>query len=331
LVRESVGRVLAGGAAGCYARATVRVIVLPAIAAGLAIILAGCQSRETAGSVSGTIEVDEVRVASRYGGRVESIHASEGEGLVSGQTLVVLTATELGAKRDQLAAQLAEAEAGPRPEELAAAKAEWEALTAQQLLAHAERQRAAELFADKTISATEYDRTVTSAQALERTGAAAKARYDLLRAGTRPERLAFIRAQLTELDAHLAEMKIVAPTNCVLEVLNVKVGDVLAPNQPVATLLLTNHLWARVFVPARWLGFIQPGDAVTVRVDSFPGEDFSGVVEQVQRSAEFTPRNVQTVDERVKQVFGVKVKLTDATGRLRAGMAADVFFPQVTP
>jgi HlyD family secretion protein len=329
LVRESVGRVLAGGAAGCYARATVRVIVLPAIAAGLAIILAGCQSRETAGSVSGTIEVDEVRVASRYGGRVESIHASEGEGLVSGQTLVVLTATELGAKRDQLAAQLAEAEAGPRPEELAAAKAEWEALTAQQLLAHAERQRAAELFADKTISATEYDRTVASAQALERTGAAAKARYDLLLAGTRPERLAFIRAQLTELDAHLAEMKIVAPTNCVLEVLNVKVGDVLAPNQPVATLLLTNHLWARVFVPARWLGFIQPGDAVTVRVDSFPGEDFSGAVEQVQRSAEFTPRNVQTVDERVKQVFGVKVKLMDATGRLRAGMAADVFFPQV--
>jgi HlyD family secretion protein len=323
--------VLAGGAAGCYARATVRVIVLPAIAAGLAIILAGCQSRETAGSVSGTIEVDEVRVASRYGGRVESIHASEGEGLVSGQTLVVLTATELGAKRDQLAAQLAEAEAGPRPEELAAAKAEWEALTAQQLLAYAERQRAAELFAEKTISRTEYDRAVAHAQALERTGAAAKARYDLLLAGTRPERLAFIRAQLTELDAHLAEMKIAAPTNCVMEVLNVKVGDVLAPNQPVATLLLTNHLWARVFVPARWLGFIQPGDAVTVRVDSFLGEDFSGVVEQVQRSAEFTPRNVQTVDERVKQVFGVKVKLTDASGRLRAGMAADVFFPRVTP
>jgi HlyD family secretion protein len=303
--------------------------IIAVIAAGLATILAGCQARETVASVSGTIEVDEVRVASRYGGRVESIHASEGEGLVSGQTLVVLTANELSAKRDQLAAHLAEAEAGSRPEELAAAKAEWEALTAQQLLAHSERQRAAELFAEKTISRTEYDRAVAHAQALERTGAAAKARYDLLLAGTRSERLVLLRAQLAELDAHRAEMKIVAPTNCVLEVLSVKVGDVLAPNQPVATLLLTNHLWARVFVPARWLGFIQPGDAVTLRVDSFPGEDFSGVVEQVQRSAEFTPRNVQTVDERVKQVFGVKVKLTDATGRLRAGMAADVSFPRV--
>lgn len=306
-----------------------RTVASFAAALVVSLILAGCQSRETSASVSGTIEVDEVRVASRYGGRVESIHASEGAGLTSGQIIAVLTAAELEAKREQLAAQLAEAEAGPRLEEIAAAKAEWEALTAQQLLAHAERQRAAELIAEKTISATEYDRTVASAQALERTGAAAKARYDLLLAGTRLERLALLRAQLAELDAHRAEMKISAPTNCVLEVLSVKVGDVLAPNQPVATLLLTNHLWARVFVPARWLGFIQPGDAVTVRTDSFPGEDFSGIVEQVQRSAEFTPRNVQTVDERVKQVFGVKVKLTDTTGRLRAGMAADVFFPRV--
>jgi membrane fusion protein YbhG len=124
-------------------------------------------------------------------------------------------------------------------------------------------------------------------------------------------------------------MQIHAPTNCVLEVLSVKVGDVLAPDQPVATLLLTNHLWVRVFVPEPWLGYIRPGDSVKVRVDAFPGKDFDGVVEQVAREAEFTPRNVQTVGERVKQVFGVKVRLDPAKGQLRAGMAADVFFPNV--
>jgi HlyD family secretion protein len=115
----------------------------------------------------------------------------------------------------------------------------------------------------------------------------------------------------------------------VLEVLSVKVGDVLAPNQAVATLLLTNHLWVRVFVPEPWLGHIQVGDTAKVRVDSFPGKDFAGVVEQIQRSAEFTPRNVQTVGERVKQVFGVKVRLDQREGHLRAGMATDVFFPNV--
>ena len=134
---------------------------------------------------------------------------------------------------------------------------------------------------------------------------------------------------VAELDTQLGEMKIFSPTNCVLEVLSVKVGDVVAPNQQVATLLLTNHIWVRVFVTEPWLGHIKLGDVVKVRVDSFAAKDFSGTVEQIARSAEFTPRNVQTVGERVKQVFGVKVKLDNAEDQLRAGMAADVVFPNV--
>lgn len=300
-------------------------------AAALAFTLAffGCQPGPPANSVSGTIEVDETRVASRYGGRVEKVFAQEGEGLTGGQLIAEISAAELQPRREQLAALLAEAEAGPRKEEIAAAKADWEALSAQQLLANSERQRAAELIAEKTISATEYDRAVTTAQAAQQNVAAAKARYDLLLAGTRPERLAQIRAQLAELDAHLAELKIAAPTNCVLEVLSVKAGDVLAPNEAIATLLLTNHIWVRVFVPEPWLGHLKLGDAVKVRVDAFPGKDFAGVIEQIAREAEFTPRNVQTIGERVKQVFGVKVKLDNPEGQLRAGMAADVVFPNV--
>ncbi len=290
---------------------------------------AGCKPSHNSNSVSGTIEVDETRVASRYGGRVEQIFAAEGDVLTNGQLVVAMSAAELEPQREQLAAQLAEAVAGPRPQEIAAAKAEWEAQTAQETLASAERQRALDLFAAKTISVTERDRAVTAAQSAQQNVAAAKARYDLLLAGTRPERIALLRAQLGELDTRRAELKIAAPANCVLEVLSVKVGDVLAPNQSVATLLLTNHLWVRVFVPEPWLGHIKLGESVSVRVDAFPGKDFPGVVEQVAREAEFTPRNVQTVGERVKQVFGVKVKLDPAEGQLRAGMAADVVFPNV--
>jgi len=301
------------------------------IGAGITLILAvgGCQPGQNPNSVSGTIETDEVRVASRYGGRVEKTSAQEGDALTGGQVIVVLEAAELHARRDRAAALLAEAEAGPRPEEIAATKADWEAQVAQADFAEADAQRAQELFAQKTLSATERDQAVMRSAALAKSVAAAKSRYDLLVAGTRPERITQARAQLAELDAQLQEMKISAPTNCVLEVLSVKGGDVLAPNQPVATLLLTNHLWARVFVPEPWLGRIQLGDAVTARVDSFPGKDFVGAVEQIQRSAEFTPRNVQTVGERVKQVFGVKVRLDNAEGQLRAGMAVDVVFPNV--
>jgi HlyD family secretion protein len=298
-------------------------------AVALATAISGCDTKQDSTSVSGTIETDEARVASRYGGRVAKLGAQEGSPLITGQLIVEVEAAELHAKRDQVAAQLAEAEAGPRKEEIAAAKAEWEAQAAQLVLARIEHKRADELFAAKTISETERDRAATSEQALEKTVAAARSRYDLLLAGTRPERITLARAQLAELDTQLGEMKIFAPTNCVLEVLGVKVGDVVAPNQQVATLLLTNHLWVRVFVPDPWLGHIKLGDAVQVRVDSFAGKDFPGTVEQIARSAEFTPRNVQTVGERVKQVFGVKVRLDNAEGQLRAGMAADVLFPRV--
>jgi HlyD family secretion protein len=130
------------------------------------------------------------------------------------------------------------------------------------------------------------------------------------------------------LDTQLGEMKISAPSDSTLEVLSVKVGDVLAPNQQVATLLLP-HIWVRVFVPEPWLGRIKLGDSVKVRVDAYPGKDFSGVVEQIAREAEFTPRNVQTTEERIKQVFGIKVRLDISSNELRAGMSADVRFPNV--
>ena len=297
----------------------------------LALLAGGCAADDSsrAGSVSGTIETDEVRAASRYGGRVEKILAAEGDSLKPGQAIVELDAAELRAKRDQAAAALAELEAGPRKDEMDAAKHDWEALVAEADQARVDAKRADELFAQKTISDTEHDQALTRARTLDKNVAAARSRYDLLLAGTRAEHLAQARAQLAELDAQLREMNIAAPSDCVLETLSVKVGDVLAPNQAVATLLLTNHLWVRVYVPEPWLGRIQLGQKVAVHVDSDPGHDFSGVVEQIARAAEFTPRNVQTVGERIKQVFGIKVRLDNPEGKLRAGMAADVNFPKV--
>ncbi|HXU75258.1 MAG TPA: efflux RND transporter periplasmic adaptor subunit [Methylomirabilota bacterium] len=295
----------------------------------LAVLAGGCSPASNPGSVSGTIETDEVRVASRYGGRVEKTLAREGDTLKSGQVLVEVEASELRARRDLAAAQLAELEAGPRKEEIDAAKHDWEAIAAELEQARVDTRRAEELFAQKTISQTEREQAATRARMLEKNVAATRSRYDLLLAGSRPERIAQARAQLADIDAQLGEMKITAPSDSVLEVLSVKVGDVLAPNREVATLLLPQHTWVRVYVPEPWLGHLQLAQAVKVRVDSDPGRDFSGTIEQIARDAEFTPRNVQTVGERMKQVFGIKIRLDNNEGKLRAGMAADVTFPGV--
>jgi HlyD family secretion protein len=294
------------------------------------ICLAGCSKwngRDNQGAVSGTIETDESHLASRYGGRVEAILAREGDILKPGQVLIRLEASELEARYAQARATLNELKAGPRKEEIQAAKNDWEAAVADFEFAKIEAKRLSDSFEHRTVSASERDRAVSRSESLAKTAAAAKSRYDLLLAGTRPERIQLAEAQLKEIETQLHEMEIVAPTNSVLEVLQVKAGDVPGPNQPVATLLLMNHLWVRVFVPEPWLGLLKLGEKVRVRVDSFPDKAFTGEVEQIARSAEFTPRNVQTVGERVKQVFGVKIRLPTDTGELRAGMSADVTFP----
>lgn len=303
----------------------------PFIFAGLAALFCFCSCKPAAKSplVSGTIETDEVRVASRYGGRVERVVPQEGQALKKGDLIVELAAAELKARHDQVAAQLAEWEAGPRKEELEEARHSWDALQAQLEQARSDAQRANQLFRENTISPAEHDRALSEAATLEKNAAAAKSRYDLLLAGTRPEKLAQARAQLAEIDVQLSEMKVVAPSDCVVEVLSVKPGDVVAANRELATLLLPQHLWVRVYVPEPWLGNIQLGEKVALRVDSDPNREFSGVVEQIAREAEFTPRNVQTVGERVKQVFGIKIRLDNTEGRMRAGMAADVRFPNI--
>jgi RND family efflux transporter MFP subunit len=269
----------------------------------LTILAAGCQHRS--GTVSGTIEVDEVHVGPRSGGRVEKIFAQEGDKLSAGQLIVQLEAYEMRARRDLAAAQI---DTAMRDEESQEALLEF-------LRDDAKRQQ--DLLKRKVISPTDAQKASSSATSQEKVMEAAKMR------------VVQARAQLADIDAQLAEMQVKAPTDATLEVLSVKVGDVLAANREVATLLLPQHLWVRVYVPEPWLGLIKVGDLVQVRVDSFPGVDFPGTVEQVSRQAEFTPRNVQTVEDRIRQVFGVKIRLPSDDDRLRAGMAADAFFPNV--
>jgi HlyD family secretion protein len=274
------------------------------LALGLSIFLSSCGNRKNA--VSGTIEVDEVHVGPRMSGRVQKIFAQEGDKLKAGQPIVELDAAELKARGDLAVAQI----------DSATHDAESQVALLEFMRDEAKRQQ--ELLKRKVVSPTDAQKAASSATAQEKIVAAAQTR--VIQA----------RAQLGDIDAQLAEMQVKAPTDSTLEVLLVKVGDVLPANREVATLLLPQHLWVRVYVPEPWLGLIKIGDQVRVRVDSFPGKDFPGVVEQVNRQAEFTPRNVQTVEDRIRQVFGVKIRLPNNDDRLRAGMAADAYFPNVS-
>lgn len=293
--------------------------------------------------VSGTIEADQALVGSKVGGRVTAIHAQEGNSLKKDQLIVEFDPAETQARRDaQVAAVrnaeavLAELEHGPRPPEIEEALKNWQSLKADAELARKNLVRTKELFESKVATAEDLDRDTLRLDALKAQAAAAEERHRLLVEGTRPEKIAQARADLEQLKARLdeaetflREIRVVAPCNATLETLHVKVGDIVAPNRPVATLLLASPLWVRVYVREDWLGYIAVGDGVDVRVDSFPNQTFKGIVVQVTRKAEFTPRNVQTTEERARQLFAVKIEIPPTDLRLRAGMTAEATFPRV--
>ena len=368
------------------------VVVLAALAAGLGFFWPFGRKAEVL-HLFGTVEIQEVRLGSKVGGRVAEVRINEGDHVVAGQVLLVLEVPELEAQRDQIEAKVQEAEAqlekaehGPREEEKDAARAameaakagldrlvagfreeekrqaknDLEAADADLRLGREEFTRIERLYRQNAATQSEYD---TARATLDRSlgrAAAARARYDLMKAGNRVEdveegkaklkqaeanlrllkagtryeeiaearaHVADLRGKLKEIEANLKEAVVRAPEAAVVEVLAVRKGDLVTPNVPIIRVLRSADLWVKVFVPETDLGKIRLNQTVEVTVDSYPGRRLTGKVIQIASESEFTPRNVQSIDERRHQVFGVKVRVDDPEGIFKSGMAAEVFVP----
>jgi len=267
---------------------------------------------------------------------------------------------EAKAAYDRLAARLAELVAGPRQQEIDAAEAQVRLADAQLQLAQRRFDRAEQVVSRGALSQEEFDEAATELRVARETLAVRQQELELLRAGTRPEQIEQAKAQLEEarqawslrqhgfrseeiaqakaaveaaqavvsaIDRQLAELNVVAPLDAVVEAVDLRPGDLIAPNAPVLSLMDTSRLWVRAYVPENHLDLTidQP---LWVTVDSCSGERFRGHVSFVARQAEFTPSNVQTPEERSKQVFRIRVTLDEGQDRLRPGMSADVWLEE---
>jgi multidrug resistance efflux pump len=161
-----------------------------------------------------------------------------------------------------------------------------------------------------------------------------RANYDLLLAGTRQEeideakaRVSDLAAKIDEIDVRRNERTVIAPERAVVETLMVRPGDIAAPNQAVALVLRADDLWVKAYISEIDLGKIRLGEPVMVTSDAYPGKRFEGTITYIASASEFTPRNVQTIDERRHQVFGFKVRVKNPGGVFKSGMAADVWLP----
>lgn len=261
----------------------------------------------------------------------------------------------------QSRAEVSQLVAGPRQQEIDQGRADWLAAKAQAENAQKFLQRMKDLVGRNLIARQEFDDAQSKAEESEQRMQAARERYDLLLAGTRKEEVERARQRLAEAEAKLRQLKsgfrkeevaqaksevegararvelirtqldetvIKAPVDAVVDVLDLEPGDLVGAGKPMATLLRVDSLWVRAYLPEAKLGFVKTGAKVRVRVDSFPNRDFAGIVRRVSRQAEFTPRNVQTWEERVLQVFQTEVVIDDPDHVLRPGMNADVTIPK---
>ena len=133
-------------------------------------------------------------------------------------------------------------------------------------------------------------------------------------------------ANLALLDTQLSELIVPAPMDGIILTRNVEPGEFVQPGAVAFAMADLNNITITVYVPEDRYGQLKLGQQATVTVDSFPGETFNAEVIHIADQAEFTPRNVQTVEGRSSTVYAIKLKVTDSEGKLKIGMPADVVF-----
>lgn len=288
---------------------------------------------------SGTVEATEAQLGFTAAGRIEAIHVHEGDRLQTGTELARLDRTELEAKRAQAVAQLAavraqlsELERGSRPEEVAQGQAAVNARRETLLDAERDLDRTRRLFEGGAVPRENLDKAAMSVEIARSQLKQAEEQLRLLEQGPRRERIDAQRAQVAQaqaaiqaIDATLANTVILGLFDATVTVRHREPGEIVAPGAAVLTLMNASDRWVRIYVPEDRIGAVRMGMPAAITSDTYPDKTYPGEVVFIASQAEFTPKSVQTTEERVRLVYAVKVRITtDPDLELKPGMPADV-------
>jgi HlyD family secretion protein len=266
------------------------------VATGLAVYFVPrlLDNRDNGMLASGTVEATEAQLGFQAAGRIESIGVQEGDKVKQGQVLAQLDTRETEARLAQARAQIA----------------------ATELRLHdAQRDlgRSRELLAGGAIGQEAYDKAQLAFKVAQSDNAQA-------------------RANAQAIEAMLANMVIHAGFDGVVTVRHREPGEIVAPGVSVLTVMNPDDRWVRIYIPEYRIGAVHRGQKAAIQTDTYRDKRYGGEVTYIASEAEFTPKNVQTTEERVKLVYAVKVRVTDDPGfELKPGMPADVTLETATP
>jgi HlyD family secretion protein len=331
-------------------------ILIGAALLGVTVLGIACNgnAQEGATRVSGHVEATEVQVSAEVGGRIVELRVDEGDRVKRGDVIAMLDTrdTELQleharAERQGADAQLRLLQAGSRVEDVRQAQAQVEAAETDVAAARAELTAAAtDLSRFESLlranAGSQKQRDDAKARAdvgrervrgAEERVRAARETLARLRTGARPQeidaaraRVAAVDAQIAALEENLKDAHVTAPADGIVTSKLVDQGELIGARTPLVIVTDLDHAWANLFVPEPLIPRLKIGQAATVFTDA-GGPGIPGKVTFVSPKAEFTPRNVQTADERSKLVYRIKVTVDNSQGILKQGMPVDAELP----
>jgi HlyD family secretion protein len=301
--------------------------------------------------VSGNIEVTEVQMSFRIPGRLEKRLVAEGDAVRVGQPVAVLEATDqriaVARAEAELAyarAVLAERVAGSRSQEIETARAEYDRAVAlersavvQLDQARIDHDRYAALYREGGVSRKAFENYRTLHQTAKNARDEARARVaaaaeqlDLRKTGPRRETIDQARAKvataeqaLKQAQQQLSYTELRSPVAGVVLSTSAEAGEYRNPAAPVLTIGETGRPWLRAYINETDLGRVKLNQEVEVTTDSYPDRTYPGRIGFINSEAEFTPKAVQTFEERVKLMYRIKIDLDNPAGELKPGMPAD--------
>lgn len=288
-------------------------------------------------TLSGNIEAHESLVSFKVQGRIVELPIEEGQSVQAGTLLARLDDADYKQKVriDEAGVWVRESNlaltlAGTREQEIKASQQTMIDAQADLQQKKLDAQRAQRLFSEDAVSSQDKDLALTALKRSQAAFQAAEQRYNEAVEGSRKEDIAIARANLNQASANLGLSRVnlgytelLAPFTGVITVRQAELGEVVVPGAPVVTLADLDHIWLRAYIAETDLGRIHWGQDVVITTDTYPGKQYHGKISFISSTAEFTPKSVQTYQERVTLVYRIKVDIDNPNHELKPGMPAD--------
>lgn len=303
------------------------------------VILAGCGNDKEIEFIeaSGTIESTNITVSSRSAGNIEMINFIEGSKVNAGDTIIIIDHELLEiqlqqaiAGKDAVEAQLNLMLKGARQEDIIQAEQNLNSAKVNFDVAERDKVRMQNLFDSRSITQKQYEDAVARYDLMSAQYKAAQENYNKVKKIFRPEEIDQSRANLNKaiagvelLKKNIRDSYVISPINGFLIKTFVDRGESVTPMSSLFKISDLDVVELVIYVSTNELAYVKLGQEADVTIDAFKDKIYKGKVTYISPEAEFTPKNIQTKDERTKLVFAVKITIPNDDYDLKPGMPAD--------